>query len=97
VGPLHVYQLNHPDLVRQVLVEQAEKFHRPRLPKRAFRQFAGEGLLTSNGAFWKQQRKLIQAAFHQRQLAAFGEVMVTRPKSHKTPGRNQFRAAAPDH
>lgn len=77
VGPLHVYQLNHPDMVRQVLVEQAEKFHKPRLLKRAFRPFAGEGLLTSDGAFWKQQRKLIQPAFHQRQLAAYGEVMVT--------------------
>src|ERR1700722_825692 len=75
LGPLHVYQLNHPDLIRQVLVEQAEKFHKPRLLKRAFRPVVGEGLLTSDGAFWKQQRKLIQPAFHQCQLAAYGEVM----------------------
>lgn len=77
LGPLHVYQLNHPDLIRQVLVEQAEKFHKPRLLKRAFRPIVGEGLLTSDGAFWKRQRKLIQPAFHQRQLAAYGEVMGT--------------------
>lgn len=76
VGPLRVYQLNHPDLVRQVLVDQPEKFHKPRLIKRAFRPFAGNGLLTSDGAFWKQQRKLIQPAFHHRQLAAYGDVMV---------------------
>ena len=75
LGPLHVYQLNHPDLIRQVLVEQAEKFHKPSLLKRAFRPVVGDGLLTSDGAFWKQQRKLIQPAFHQRQLAAYGEVM----------------------
>jgi cytochrome P450 len=77
LGPLHVYQLNHPDLVRQVLVEEPDKFHKPRLLKRAFRPFAGEGLLTSDGAMWKQQRKLMQPAFHHRQLAAYGEVMVT--------------------
>ncbi len=76
LGPLRVYQLNHPDLVRQILVEQPEKFHKPRLVKRAFRPFAGNGLLTSDGDFWRQQRKLIQPAFHHRQLAAYGDVMV---------------------
>ena len=76
LGPLRVYQLNHPDLVRQILVEQPEKFHKPRLVKRAFRPFAGNGLLTSDGELWKQQRKLIQPAFHHRQLAAYGDVMV---------------------
>jgi cytochrome P450 len=76
VGPLHVYQLTHPDLARQVLVEQPEKFHKARLIKRAFRPFAGEGLLTSDGALWRQQRKLMQPAFHHGQLATYGAVMV---------------------
>jgi cytochrome P450 len=76
VGSLHVYQLNHPDLARQILVEQAEKFHKPRLIKHAFRPFAGEGLLTSDGALWKQQRKLMQPAFHPARLTAYGNVMV---------------------
>src|SRR5262249_19672744 len=43
----------------------------------AFGPFAGEGLLTSEGAVWKQQRKLMQPAFHHRQLTAYGNVMVT--------------------
>src|SRR5215471_1388957 len=76
LGPLHVYQLNHPELVRQILVERPEKFHKARLIKRAFRPFAGEGLVTSDGALWKQQRKLMQPAFHHRQLAAYADVMV---------------------
>src|SRR5262249_27964222 len=29
VGPLRVYQLNSPELIRQILVEQPEKFHKP--------------------------------------------------------------------
>jgi len=77
VGPLRVYQLSHPDLARQVLVEQPEKFDKPKLMKRAFRPFAGEGLLTSDGAFWKQQRKLMAPAFHHRQLEIYSDVMVT--------------------
>ena len=76
LGPLHVYQLNHPDLARQILVEQPEKFHKPGLIKRAFRPFAGEGLLTSDGTFWKRQRRLMQPAFHRRYLAVYGDVMV---------------------
>jgi cytochrome P450 len=76
VGPLKVYQLNHPDLVRQILIEQPDKFHKPTFVKRAFRPFAGNGLLTSDGALWKQQRKLIQPAFHHKHLAAYGDVMV---------------------
>src|SRR5262249_18525899 len=76
LGPLHVYQVNHPDLARQILVEHAERFHKPRLLKHAFRPFAGEGLLTSDGPMWKQQRKLIQPAFHHAHLAAYAAVMV---------------------
>jgi cytochrome P450 len=76
-GPLHVYHLSHPDLARRILVEQPEKFRKPELLKHAFGPFAGEGLLTSDGALWKRQRKLMQPAFHQRQLAAYGNVMVT--------------------
>jgi cytochrome P450 len=75
-GPLHIYYLNHPDLIRQVLVEEPENFHKPKLMKRVFGPFAGDGLLTSEGAFWKRQRSLMQPAFHQRHLAAYGDVMV---------------------
>jgi len=76
VGPLHVYQLSHPDFARQILTEQPEKFYKPRLLKRAFRPFAGDGLLTSDGALWKQQRKLIQPAFHHAHLTTYGAITV---------------------
>src|SRR4029079_10151792 len=75
-GPLHVYQLNHPDFARQILVEQADRFHKAQLIKRAFRPFAGEGLLTSDGALWKQQRKLIQPAFNHSHLAVYAAAIV---------------------
>jgi cytochrome P450 len=76
LGPLHVYQLSHPDFARQILIEQPDKFYKPRLLKRAFRPFAGDGLLTSDGALWKQQRKLMQPAFHHVQLMTYGAIMV---------------------
>jgi cytochrome P450 len=51
------------------------------LVKRAFQPFAGEGLLTSDGSLWKQQRKLMQPAFHPRSLASYAAVMVAQSQS----------------
>jgi len=65
-------------LIRQVLVDQASEFHKPGLIKRALRRIAGQGLLTSDGPLWKQQRKLIQPAFRHDWLAAeYGDVIST--------------------
>jgi cytochrome P450 len=76
LGPLRIYLLNHPELIRQVLVEQAPKFHKPSLVKRGSRPSLGRGLITSDGLLWKQQRKLIQPAFrHDRLAAAYGDVI----------------------
>jgi cytochrome P450 len=77
VGPLHVYQLAHPDFARQILIEEPEKYYKARLIKQAFGPFAGQGLLTSDGAVWRRQRKLIQPAFHHAQLVAYGATMVS--------------------
>lgn len=38
-------------------------------------KYVGEGLLTSEGALWKKQRKLIQPAFHKKQLAQLVDAM----------------------
>ena len=81
LGPLHVYQLNHPSLIREVLVDKADKFHKPRLVKRGLRPTAGDGLLTSDGALWKRQRKLIQPAFQHDRLPAYASVMVAQAQS----------------
>lgn len=66
VGPLRVYQLNSPELIRQILVERPEKFHKPVRIGRGFGPFVGNGLFTSDGDLWKQQRKLMQPAFNTR-------------------------------
>src|ERR1041384_1802827 len=68
-GPTRVYQVNSPDLARQLLLEHPEKYYKPRIIKHAFRPFGGNGLFTSDGELWRQQRKLMQPAFHHSQLA----------------------------
>jgi cytochrome P450 len=76
VGPLHIYQLNHPDLVHDVLVERADKFYKARFLKRAFRTVLGNGLFFSDGDFWKRQRKLAQPAFHSKRIETYAQVML---------------------
>ena len=88
LGSWRVYQLNSPELIRQILIEQPEKFHKPRIVNRALRPFAGNGLFTSDGDLWKRQRKLIQPAFHHSQLAKYAEIML----AHAVRLMDSFRA-----
>jgi cytochrome P450 len=74
-GPRVVVFLNHPDLVEEVLVNQNRKFikhYRLRDTSRTL----GQGLLISEGEFWRGQRKLAQPAFHRERIAAYGQLMV---------------------
>jgi cytochrome P450 len=68
------YLLSHPDLIEYVLVENNRNFTKTRILRRN-RRLLGEGLLTSEGEFWRRQRRLAQPAFHRKRVAAYGEVM----------------------
>jgi cytochrome P450 len=75
LGPMRVRVLNHPDLVEEVLVTKARHFIKHG-PLRQARPSLGNGLLTSEGDFWRQQRKLAQPAFHRDRVAAYAATMV---------------------
>jgi len=77
LGPLHVYLLNSPESIRQVLVEEREKFNKARFLKRGFGPFVGNGLFTSDGELWRRQRKLMQPTFRHDKLGRYGEITVT--------------------
>jgi cytochrome P450 len=70
------YLLSHPDLIEYVLVENNRNFTKTKILKRNSR-LLGEGLLTSQGEFWRRQRRLAQPAFHRKRIAAYGEVMAS--------------------
>jgi len=70
-----VYLLSDPGLIEYVLVENNRNFTKTRILKRN-RRLLGDGLLISEGEFWRRQRRLAQPAFHRKRVDAYGEVMV---------------------
>ncbi|CAN5568987.1 cytochrome P450 [soil metagenome] len=75
IGPRELFLLNHPDLVRALLAYTGDALIKERA-LRLSRIVLGTGLVTSDGALHRQQRRLLLPGFHQRQVAASAEVMV---------------------
>lgn len=73
------YVVANPDFVRELLVNQADKFNKDRTykdQKVGLARFLGNGLIVSDGEFWKRQRKLVQPAFHAKRIEAYADTMV---------------------
>ena len=75
LGPQPVFFLNHPDLIRDLFVVNADKFEKGRALKRA-KALLGEGLLTSEREEHLRQRRMIQPAFHRARIAEYAVSMV---------------------
>lgn len=66
-----------PEYAKYVLVDN-NKNYRKSLAYDMLRLLLGNGLLTSEGEFWKKQRRLIQPSFHKQKLAELTAMMVRR-------------------
>lgn len=69
-----------PEYARYVLLDN-NKNYRKSLAYELIALLLGNGLLTSEGEFWKKQRKLIQPAFHKRKLDELTAMMVQRTEA----------------
>jgi cytochrome P450 len=52
-----------PDMVQRVLLDNAANYVKPGLVKTLLRPTVGRGLLSSDGALWREQRKIVAASF----------------------------------
>ena len=75
MGRKHVFFLNDPELIRDVLVRDDKSFDKQ---MEASQSLLGQGLTTSNGELHRRQRQTIQPSFRRDQIAEFAEVMVER-------------------
>jgi cytochrome P450 len=75
MGPLRYLFVNDPDGARRVLVDNSKNYPKSRSYE-GLKLVLGEGLLTSEGDFWRRQRRLAQPGFHKERLASFAQAMV---------------------
>jgi cytochrome P450 len=66
--------LNDAEAIRHVLIDNAKSYQKSRNYD-ALRLVLGNGLVTSEGDFWRRQRKLAQPGFHKQRLAGFARTM----------------------
>ncbi|MEZ0539582.1 cytochrome P450 [Fibrella arboris] len=75
IGGRRQHLVFQPEYAKHVLQENNRNYVR----SPAFvvlKRFLGEGLLTSDGDFWRSQRRLAQPAFHRQKITLLAETMV---------------------
>ncbi len=80
--------LNRPEYIQQVLVFQPQKFHKSKLSKEATERLLGQGLLISEGDFWRRQRRLAQPAFHRQRINEYSSTMLECAQAQMRGWRN---------
>jgi cytochrome P450 len=75
-GPFEVYLVSRPELVYQILVQDADKFLKTRALKRILESSLGNGLLVNDGEAWRKQRRMVQPAFHMKRIENYAGAMV---------------------
>jgi len=68
MGPKVLYIFNHPDHAKHVLADNSAGYHKGMGLAQA-RRVLGDGLLTSEGELWREQRAAIQPLFGNRRIA----------------------------
>lgn len=74
-GEHDFYFLSRPDLIRRVLVDDAQSFVKGRA-LRAGKRLLGEGLLTSEGAEHLVRRRMIQPLFGRRRIRGYAPAVL---------------------
>ncbi|MCC6606928.1 MAG: cytochrome P450 [Anaerolineae bacterium] len=76
LGLWEVFQLNHPDLIEHILVTNQRNYSKNTVQYNTLAKITGRGLLTSDGRFWRRQRRMIQPAFHRQKVLGWGQMMM---------------------
>jgi cytochrome P450 len=74
IGPKTLYFFNHPDYAKYVLADNPGNYHKG-IGLHQARRALGDGLLTSEGELWREQRRVIQPAFNAKRVAAQASVV----------------------
>jgi cytochrome P450 len=70
-----IYFVNDAEYVKRILLDNVANYPKSVTYRNNLRPFLGDGLLISEGEFWKRQRRLAQPAFHLRRLKVLAAAM----------------------
>lgn len=76
LGAEDAWDLMSPELVREALVTQADKLIRWERGIEVFAQAFGQSVLTTEGAVWQRQRRMLMPAFTPKKVADYAALMV---------------------
>jgi len=68
------YVINHPDDIKQVLLSNHRNYTKGQGMDRV-KILLGNGIMTSEGDFWRRQRRMMQPDFHRRVLGRFAQLI----------------------
>lgn len=69
------FVFNHPNHAKHIFVDHYRNYGKQTRGYHLLRMVLGQGLVTSEGEFWRRQRRIAQPAFQHGRIAHFGEVM----------------------
>jgi cytochrome P450 len=76
VGPAYWYLVTHPEDIHDMMIKRGHIFLKPKIAKRLWDKFLGDGLLTTEGKVWERQSRLVRPAFRRSRVHAYGSTMV---------------------
>src|SRR5579862_3973440 len=69
--------ISNPEDIERVLVETGKRYSNGKQDaSSALKPILGNGLVTSEGDFWKRQRKLVAPAFHHQSIKQYADQIV---------------------
>jgi enediyne biosynthesis protein E7 len=68
------YVINHPDDIKHVLLSNHRNYTKGEGMDRV-KILLGNGIMTSEGDFWRRQRRMMQPCFHRRVIDRFGRLI----------------------
>jgi cytochrome P450 len=71
-----VYVISDPDYVQHVLRRNWQNYQKKGLATRRVTLLLGSGLISSEGALWKKQRRMIQPAFQPKVIAGLKQLII---------------------
>src|SRR5215469_14476869 len=74
---LHSFLVNKPEYVEHVLLTNQANYAKSHFLRNMLGPLLGQGLLISEGDFWRRQRRIAAPAFHSRRIADFVATMVS--------------------